>query len=165
MSLTHPEGGIMKLVTVLSLTVMLVLMACGGGVLPEEAMTAFVEAVKTGDGATAARYMSSHALSELDVQLVAIKENPEMSVTYFATMGVETTESEIANWTSADLYGAIIGSPGMVEELGDKLDLVVTGSEINGSEAVVFFTTADGDEEEFEMILENDEWKLYEMPK
>ena len=87
-----------------------------------------------------------------------------MSVTYFETMGVEATESEIADWTSADLYAAIIGSPGMVEELGNKLDLVVNGSEIDGSEAVVFFTTADGDEEEIDMILEDGVWKLYEMP-
>ncbi len=154
----------MKLVTVLSLTVMFVLMACGEGALPEDSMTAFVAAVKTGDGEAAAGYMSSHALSVLDVQLVAIKENPEMSVTYFETMGVEATESEIADWTSADLYAAIIGSPGMVEELGNKLDLVVNGSEIDGSEAVVFFTTADGDEEEIDMILEDGVWKLYEMP-
>ena len=71
----------MKLVTALSLTVLFVLMACGGGALPEDSMTAFVEAVKAGDGATAASYISSHALSEMDVQLVAIKENPEMSIT------------------------------------------------------------------------------------
>lgn len=154
----------MKLVTVFSLTVMFVLMSCGGGALPEDSMTAFVEAIKAGDGATAASYMSSHALSEMDVQLVAIKENPEMSVTYFATMGIETTESELAEWTTEDLLAAFFGSPGMVEELGDKLDLEVTGSEIEGSEAVVFITTADGDEEEVEMILEDGVWKLYEMP-
>ncbi|MCK5116015.1 MAG: hypothetical protein KAR44_05405 [Candidatus Aegiribacteria sp.] len=154
----------MKLVTVLSLTVMLVLMACGGGALPEDSMTAFVEAIKAGDGETAASYISSHALSEMDVQLVAIKENPEMSVTYFATMGVEATADEIADWTSQDLLAAFFGSPGMVEELGDKLDMEVTGSEIEGSEAVVFITTADGDEKEIDMVLEDGVWKLYEMP-
>ena len=154
----------MKLVTVLSLTVMFVLMSCGGAALPEDSMTAFVEAIKAGDGATAASYISSYALSEMDVQLVAIKENPEMSVTYFATMGIETTESEIEEWTTEDLLAAFFGSPVMVEELGDKLDLEVTGSEIEGSEAVVFITTADGDEEEVEMILEDGVWKLYEMP-
>ena len=90
----------MKLVTVLSMTVMLVLLACGGGALPEDSMKAFVDAVKSGDGATAASYISSYALSELDVQLVAIKENPEMSVTYLEAMGVETTANEISDWTS-----------------------------------------------------------------
>lgn len=154
----------MKLVTVLSLTMMFVLMACGGGALPEDSMTAFVEAIKAGDGETAASYISSHALSEMDVQLVAIKENPEMSVTYFATMGVEATADEIADWTSQDLLAAFFGSPGMVEELGDKLDMEVTGSEIEGSEAVVFITTADGDEKEIDMVLEDGVWKLYEMP-
>ncbi|MEN8209632.1 MAG: hypothetical protein ABFR50_10325 [Candidatus Fermentibacteria bacterium] len=154
----------MKLVTALSLTVMLVLMACGGDPLPEDSMTAFVEAVKTADGATAASYISSYALGELDVQLVAIKENPEMSVTYFETMGVEVTEDEIANWTSEDLLAAFFTSPGTAEELGDKLDLVVNGSEIDGSEAVVFITTASGDEEEVDMVLEDGVWKLYEMP-
>ncbi len=154
----------MKLVTIFSLTVILVLMACGGDALPEDSMTGFVEAIKAGDGETAASYISSHALSEMDVQLVAIKENPEMSVTYFATMGVEATADEIADWTTRDLLAAFFGSPGMVEDLGDKLDLEVTGSEVDGSEAVVFFTTADGDEEEFEMILEDGVWKLYEMP-
>jgi len=154
----------MKLVTVLSLTVLLVLMACGGDALPEDSMTAFVEAVKTGDGETAASYISSYAMSELDVQLVAIKENPEMSVTYFETMGVETTAGEIADWTSRDLLAAFFESPGMVEELGDKLDLVINGSAIDGSEAVVFITTADGREEEVEMILEDGVWKLYERP-
>ena len=154
----------MKLVTVLSLTVMFVLMACGGGAVPEDSMTAFVEAIKAGDGETAASYISSHALSEMDVQLVAIKENPEMSVTYFATMGVETTADEIEDWTTEDLLAAFFGSPGMVEELGDKLDLEVTGSEIEGSEAVVFIITADGDEKEIDMVLEDGVWKLYEMP-
>jgi len=154
----------MKFVTVLSTTVMFALMACGGDALPEDSMTAFVEAIKAGDGDTAASYISSHALSELDVQLVAIKENPEMSVTYFETMGVETTESEIADWTTENLLAAFFGSPGMVEELGDKLDLVVNGSEIEGSEAVVFITTADGNDEEVDMILEDGVWKLYEMP-
>ncbi len=154
----------MKLVTLLSLTVLLVLMACGGDALPEDSMTAFVEAVKAGDGETAASYISSYALSELDVQLVAIKENPEMSVTYFETMGVETTADEIADWNSRDLLAAFFGSPGMVEELGDKLDLVISGSAIDGSEAVVFITNADGDEDEVEMILEDGVWKLYEMP-
>ena len=100
----------------------------------------------------------------MDVQLVAIKENPEMSVTYFATMGVEATADEIADWTSQDLLAAFFGSPGMVEELGDKLDMEVTGSEIEGSEAVVFITTADGDEKEIDMVLEDGVWKLYEMP-
>ena len=154
----------MKLVTALSLTVLFVLMACGGGALPEDSMTAFVAAIKDGDGSTAASYISSHALSEMDVQLVAIKENPEMSVTYFATMGIETTESEIEDWTTEDLLAAFLGSPEMVEELGDKLDLEVTGSEVDGSEAVVFITTADGSEEEVDMILEDGMWKLYEMP-
>lgn len=154
----------MKLVAVLSMTVMLVLLACGGGALPEDSMTAFVNAIKTGDGATAASYVSSHALSDLDVQLVAIKENPEMSVTYLEAMGVETTASEISEWTNEDLLAAFFSSPGMVEELGDKLDLVVNGSEVDGSDAVVFITTADGREEEVEMILEDGVWKLYEMP-
>ena len=154
----------MKLVSILSLTVMFVLMACGGEALPEDSMTAFVQAIKAGDGETAASYISSHALSELDVQLVAIKENPEMSVTYFETMGVEATESEIGDWTSADLYAAIIGSPGMIEELGNKLDLVVNGSEIDGSEAVVLLTTSDGDEEEIDMIVADGVWELYEIP-
>ena len=154
----------MKLVTLLSMTVMLVLMACGGDALPEDSMQAFVDAIKSGDGAKAASYISSYGLSDLDVQLVAIKENPEMSVTYLAAMGVEATESEIADWTSEDLLAAFFSSPGMVEELGDKLDLVINGSEIDGEEAVVFITTADGREEEVEMILEDGVWKLYEMP-
>ena len=154
----------MKLVTVHSLTVMFVLMSCGADALPEDSMTAFVEAVKTADGATAASYISSHALSEMDTQLVAIKENPEMSVTYFATMGVEMTESEIAEWNTEDLLAAFFGSPGMVEDMGDKLDLEITGSEIDGSDAVVFITTADGREEEVDMVLEDGVWKLYEMP-
>ena len=154
----------MKLVTILSMTVMLVLMACGGGALPEDSMKAFVDAIKAGDGPTAASYISSYALSELDVQLVAIKENPEMSVTYLAAMGVEATESEIAEWTSEDLLAAFFSSPGTVEELGDKLNLVINGSEIDGEEAVVFITTADDREEEVEMILEDGVWKLYEMP-
>ncbi len=154
----------MKLVTVLSMSVMLVLLACGGGALPEDSMTAFVNAIKTGDGATAASYISSYALSDLDVQLVAIKENPEMSVTYLEAMGVETTADEISEWTSEDLLAAFFSSPGMVEELGDKLDLVINGSEIDGEEAIVFITTADDREEEIEMILEDGVWKLYEMP-
>ena len=154
----------MKFVIVLSTAVMLALMACGVGALPEDSMTSFVEAIKAGDGETAASYVSSHSLSEMDVLLVVIKENPEISVTSFETMGIETTESEIVDWTAENLIAAILGSPGILEELGDKIDLVVNGSEIEGSEAVVFITTTDGREEEIDMVLENGVWKLYEMP-
>lgn len=154
----------MKLITVLSMAAFLVLMACGGGGSPEDVINDFVEAIKAGDGEKAANYLSEHALSQMDGYLAEIKENPESSLGYFENMGIETTVSEIEDWTSADLYAAIISSPGMIEELGDKLDLEITGSEIHDSEAKVYFTTADGDEKDFEMILENGEWKLWDMP-
>ena len=155
----------MKLVTVLASAVLLVLFtACGGGGSPDDAVKGFIEAVKAGDGAKAAGYLSSHALEELDEQLVVLKEDPEMAVMALATMGVETTASEVKDWTSADFFAALIETEMMREELGDKLDVEVTGSETDGEEAAVFLRTVDGDEDEFDMILENGQWKIFEMP-
>jgi len=157
----------MKLVTVLASTVLLVLFsACGeGGGSPEDALKGFIEAVKAGDGTKAAGYLSSYAVEELDEQFEVLKEDPEMAVMALETMGVEATVSEVGDWTSREFFAAIIETEMMREELGDKLELEITGSEIEGEEAIVFLTNADGDEEEFEMILENGEWKIYEMPE
>ena len=154
----------MKLITVLSLTALLLLIACGGGGSPEDAINGFIGAIKAGDGEKAASYLSDHALSQMDDYLADIKEDPESALGYFENMGIETTAGEIEDWTSADLYAALISSPGMVEEMGDKLDLDITGSEIRDSEPKVYFTTVDGDEKDFEMVLENGEWKLWDMP-
>ncbi|MCK4516887.1 MAG: DUF4878 domain-containing protein [Spirochaetaceae bacterium] len=154
----------MKLITVFSMGALLVLMACGGGGSPEDAINDFIGAIKAGDGEKAASYLSEHALSQMDEYLAGIKEDPEGALGYFESMGIETTAGEIENWTSADLYAALISSPGMVADLGDKLDLEITGSEIRDSEAKVYFTTVDGEEKDFEMVLENGEWKLWDMP-
>ncbi len=155
----------MKLVIVLASAVMLVLMACGGGGgLPEDAVKDFIGAVKAGDGEKAASYLSTYALEELDVQLEALKEDPEMAVMALGTMGVETTVSEVEDWTSRVFFAALIETEAMRAELGDKLDVEVTGSEIEGDDALVFLKTVDGEEEEVEMTLENGEWKIYEMP-
>jgi hypothetical protein len=155
----------MKLVIVLASAAMLVLMACGGASgSPEDAVKDFIEAVKAGDGAKAAGYLSSYALEELDEQLEALKEDPEMAVMALGTMGVETTASEIEDWTSRDFFAALIETEAMRAELGDKLNVEVTGSEVEGDDALVFLKTVDGEDEEVEMTLENGEWKIYEMP-
>jgi len=156
----------MKLVIVLASAAILLLTACGGGAgLPEDAVKDFIEAVKAGDGAKAASYLSSYALEELDEQLEALKQDPEMAVMALGTMGVETTVDDVADWTSRDFFAALIETEAMRAELGDKLNVEVTGSEIEGDDALVFLTTVDGDEEEIEMTLENGEWKIYEMPE
>jgi hypothetical protein len=154
----------MKLVTVLASAALLLTACGGGGGSPEDAVNGFIAAVKDGDGAKAASYLSSHALEELDDQLQALKEDPEMAVMALGTMGVETTVSEVKEWTSADFFATLIETEMMREELSDKLDVEITGSEVDGEEAAVFLTTADGDEEEVDMILENGHWKIWEMP-
>ncbi len=156
----------MKLVTVLASALLLVLFsACGeSGGSPEDALKGFISAVKAGDGSKAAGYLSSNALEELDEQFAVLREDPDMAVMVLGTMGVEATVDEVEDWTSRDFFAAIIETEMMREELGEKLELEITGSEIDGEEAVVFFADSDGDEEEFEMILENGQWKIYVMP-
>jgi hypothetical protein len=156
----------MKLACVLATATLLAfLAACGGAAgSPEDAVKGFIDAVKAGDGAKAVGYLSSNALAEMDEQLVALKDDPAMAVMALTSMGVEVTEDEIKDWDAEDFFAALIETEVMRAQLEEELDVTVTGSEVDGEQASVFITTPDGDEEEVDMILENGQWKIFEMP-
>lgn len=149
----------MKLITALASVTLLVLgMAYGAeGESPEDAVTSFLAAIKAGDGANAAAYMSSHALSEMDDILITFKENPEMIVT---SLGVEVTVEELNEWTTSDLYAAMFETEESIATQ-DGMQYEVISSEIDGEEASVIVTSTDGDSE-VDMILENGNWLIYE---
>lgn len=147
------------LVSLASVTLLMVGMAFGAdGESPEDVVQGFIDAILAGDGAKAADYMSSNAFAEYELS-AAFKQDPEMSLPVLASMGIETTADEIADWTGKDLFVALMGTDSVRAKI-EELNVHIIGSEIDGEEASVTLTSDDGDESEFYMILENGAWKI-----
>lgn len=136
-------------------------MACGGGGTPDQVVKKFFNALENADGNALVACMSEEALEDMNEGLEELRESPEESVAFFAMMDVEITTDEIENMTAGDLISAILGSEVFSNERTDFSDIEIGEAIIDEEDAKVL-VTIDGDTEEFELVLEDGNWKIDE---
>ncbi len=139
--------------------VLILVMACGDMVTPDQVVKKVLNALDSKDGDAIAACMSEEALEDMIDALEEIKENPEESAAVFTASGVDISAEEIEYMTVGDLISAILNSEVLSTEMPDFRNVVVGETLIDGDDAMVF-VTIDGDQKEFELVLENGNWKI-----
>lgn len=154
----------MKIFTLSSVILLAVFLACGGVGNPGDAVTEMFDAIQAGDGARAVSFMSSNILEEVEIQLEAIKLNPEIAAQQLSTMGIELDAEGIQDMTAKDFIIALISSPlrtGMMQ----SVEITVGEVTIDGDTAKVEVTTSIMGETEtntIDVVREDGEWKIAE---
>ncbi|MCD4708126.1 MAG: DUF4829 domain-containing protein [Candidatus Sabulitectum sp.] len=133
--------------------------ACGGGGTPDQVVKKLFEAFENADGDAVVACLSEEALEDMNENVEELRESPEESVAFFAMMNIEITEDEIENMTAGDLVSAILGSEVFTEEMPDFSNVEIGEAIIDEEDAKVL-VTIDGDTEEFELVLEDGNWKI-----
>lgn len=138
-------------------------LACGGG-SPEATVQQFFDAVKSGDGETAAGLISSSSLDDLTGSFEEIMNDPSGEELAMLNMllGTSLTAEELADLDTRGLAALILGSEMIRDEFPSSYE--VTNTVIDGDRAVVTVigTTADGDtdEEDLQLVREDGAWKF-----
>lgn len=155
----------MKTFTLSSVILLALFLACGGGGgNPGDAVTEMFEAIQTGNGERAVSYMSSSALEEMEIQVEAIKLNPEMSAQQLSTMGIELDPDKIPDMTAKDFIVAMISSP-MITGMMQAAEITVGEVTIDGDAAKVEVTSSMMGQTEtniIDVVLEDGKWKVTE---
>ncbi len=151
----------MKKIFLALAAVFVLAMACGGGGTPDQVVKKFFDALENADGNALVACMSEEALEDMNEGLEELKESPEESVAFFAMMDVEITTDEIENMSAGDLISAILGSEVFSDERTDFSDIEIGEAIIDEEEGdAKVLVTIDGDTEEFELVLEDGNWKI-----
>ncbi len=150
----------MKRFAVVFLALFALILACAGAT-PEQVVKKMIDGAQNDDGNAIVSCMSAEAVQELDESLIQLKEVPEESAEFLAMLGVEMTAEEITNMTAGDFITALLSSEVIAEEMPDFSPAVIGETIIEGEKAMVE-VTIDGDTNEFELILQDGEWKLEE---
>ncbi len=139
--------------------------ACGSAGTPEQVVQKFIEAWNNGDGDGVAACMSSEGLAELDGFIEIMRAAPDESVAQLAMMGIELTPEEVAELTVGQFLGAMLSSEEASADMPDLSNVEIGETVIaeDGQTAVVN-VSADGEEEELELILEDGNWKISKTP-
>jgi len=139
--------------------------ACGGGGTPDQVVQKFLDAWNSADGDGVVGCMSSDGIAELGGYIELLKADPEASVTQLATLGIEFTTEEVENLTVGQFLTAMLGNEVAATSMPDLSDVTIGETVISedGQSATVA-VTADGDEEELELILEDGNWKISKTP-
>lgn len=155
----------MKKLALSSLILLAVFLACGeGGGNPGDAVLEMFYAIQAGDGARAVSFMSSSALSEMDVQLDLIKEDPEMAAMQLAAMGIELNAEDIPEMTAREFSAAMMSSP-MISGMMQSAEVSIGEVTIDGDVAKVEVTTSFMGETEtntIDVVREDGSWKVTE---
>ncbi len=155
----------MKTFALSSFILLAVFLACGeGGGNPGDAVTEMFDAIQSGDGARAVSFMSSSALTEMDVQLDLIKDNPEMAATQLASMGIELNAEDIPEMTAREFTAALMSSP-MISGMMQSAEISIGEVTIDGDLARVEVTTSFMGETEtntIDVVREDGSWKVTE---
>ena len=154
----------MKALTLSSVILLAVFLACGGGGNPGDAVTEMFEAIQAGNGEKAVSYMASSALSEMDVQLDLIKENPEIAAAQLASMGIVLDAEDIPEMTARDFAAAMISSP-MISGMMQAAEITVGEVTIDGDVAKVEVTSSMMGQTEtniIDVVREDGKWKVTE---
>ncbi len=139
--------------------------ACGSAGTPEQVVQKFIEAWNNGDGDGVVTCMSSEGLAELDGFIEIMRAAPDESVAQLAMMGLEFTPEEVADLTVGQFLTAMLSSEEASADMPDLSNVVIGETVIaeDGLTAVVN-VSADGEEEELELILEDGNWKISKTP-
>ena len=155
----------MKKSVLSSLILLALFLACGaGGGNPGDAVLEMFDAIQAGDGARAVSFMSSSAISEMDVQLDLIKENPELASTQLAAMGIVINAEDIPEMTAREFTAAMMSSP-MISGMMQSAEVSIGEVTIEGDVAKVEVTTSFMDETEtntIDVVREDGSWKVTE---
>ncbi len=154
----------MKTFTLSSVILLAVFLACGGSGDPGDAVTEMFDAIQAGDGERAVSFMSSSALEEMEIQVEAIKLNPEMSAQQLSAMGIELDPDEIPDMTAKDFIVAMISSP-MITGMMQAAEITVGEVTIDGDIAKVEVTSSMMGQTEtniIDVVLEDGKWKVTE---
>jgi hypothetical protein len=131
---------------------------------PGEAFEELLDAVYEGDAAAVGERLSTETLMMLDMVVTMIKLQPgEAAAEFSEELGTEISADQIMEWTSMDFIGAVILSPGFLEELPPREQIGVSHFEIEGDSCTVY-VSVQGAPQPFGMVmeLEDDQWKLSE---
>ena len=131
----------MKTFTLSSVILLAVFLACGGGGNPGDAVLNMFDAIQAGDGEKAVSFMSSSAMTEMDIQLDLIKANPELAATQLASMGIEITAEHIPEMTAQEFTAAMISSP-MISGMMQSAEVSIGEVTIDGDIAQVEVTSS-----------------------
>jgi hypothetical protein len=150
-----------KMLALVSLVALIV--ACGSP-KPEATVTGFFDAVKAGNGETAAGYLSQASIDAMSQGLEELKADTTGFALSMMTgmLGVEITQDELASLDGKGFAALLLGSDMIAAEIGTGT-IEVLGSTITGETATVQVRmTVDGEatEEEVPLVLENGQWKL-----
>ena len=154
----------MKTFTLSSVILLAVFLACGGSGDPGDAVTEMFDAIQAGDGERAVSFMSSSALEEMEIQVEAIKLNPEMSAQQLSAMGIELDPDEIPDMTAKDFIVAMISSP-MITGMMQSAEVSIGEVTIDGDVAKVEVTSSMMGQTEtniIDVVLEDGKWKVTE---
>ncbi|MCD4849085.1 MAG: hypothetical protein K8R76_12965 [Candidatus Aegiribacteria sp.] len=154
----------MKTLTLSSVIMLAVFLACGGNGNPGDAVIEMFEAIQAGNGERAVSFMSSSALDEMEIQLETIKLDPEMSAQQLSSMGIELDADEIPDMTAKDFMIAMISSP-MITGMMQSAEITVGEVTIDGDIAQVEVTSSIMDQTEtniIDVVLEEGKWKVTE---
>lgn len=103
--------------------------------------------------------MSEEALENMNDNLEEMKKDPEEIAARFTAVGVDISTEEIESMTAEEMISAILSSEMLSDEIPDFSNVVFGETVIDEDDAMVF-VTIDGDQEEFELVLENGNWKI-----
>lgn len=154
----------MKTLTLSSVIMLAVFLACGGNGNPGDAVIEMFEAIQAGNGERAVSFMSSSALDEMEIQLETIKLDPEMSAQQLSSMGIELDADEIPDMTAKDFMIAMISSP-MITGMMQSAEITVGEVTIDGDIAQVEVTSSIMGQTEtniIDVVLEDGKWKVTE---
>ena len=154
----------MKTLTLSSVILLAVFLACGGGGNPGDAVTDMFDAIQAGNGERAVSFMSSSALEEMEIQLEYIKLDPEISAQQLSAMGIELDADKIPDMTAKDFMVAMISSP-MITGMMQEAEITVGEVTIDGDIAKVEVTSSMMGQTEtniIDVVREDGKWKVTE---
>ena len=129
---------------------------------PDQTIENLIDAVYEGNSDIILESLSTETISMFDMILLMVKSQPEEAATDLSgQLGVEITPDELLTWTASDFIDAFIQSPEFIAELPPRVDLEVSGFEIDGENCVVFINLS-GEPETLEvgMVKDGNSWKL-----
>jgi len=127
----------------------------------------FMLALQSGDGPTASAMFSSHAMDQVDVMLVTVKQNlsrdPETTMSHLMNVGYAVELKEAEDWKTEDYLAATLSLPVMSARYV-PYEIEISAVTLDNRNAVVdmVFRTAAGVEIPQQAVLsfEDDVWKV-----
>jgi len=129
---------------------------------PEQAFENLVDAMYAANAESFRECLSTESVAMVDMMLVMMKLKPEEAALEISgRLGVEVSGADLMGWTGTDLIGVVLSSPGFLNELPPRRDIVVTSVEVNGDSSIVFFTVSQlPGPFQIAMIKNGEKWKL-----